>query len=298
MKTRLGIFIASMLLLPMAGLWLSGAGWSDLVSGTATSEGENITATLRTSLMLLFYLLLTNHTIKRLTGNNPLGVQRNFFFGMSIASALLGWLLSYLNLFVTSWTVQQDNSLLVELLLYTPVFALLAPAILITRALLGSFPGVLKSLAFRTGIAAVSGETLVFVLLPLAVLGLLGGASWPAQLFWLLWAAPLLLLISLQLLWNESTIFTGLRTGDWGRIICTALSGIIVCNLAIVSYQMNSSLHINLPDPLWAQPGFALFGLLCLQLSDVIAENWRGKSRNSQLPQKKKFPIPVVVKRG
>lgn len=298
MKTRLGIFIAAILLLPMAGLWLSGAGWSDLASGSATPEGENITATLRTSLMLLFYLLLTNHTIKRLTGNNPLGVQRNFFFGMSIASALLCWLLSYLNLFVASWTVQQDNSLLVELLLYTPVFALLAPAILITRALLGSFPGVLKSLAFRTGITAVSAETLLFVLLPLAVLGLLGGASWPAQLFWLLWAAPLLLLVSLQLLWNESTIFTGLRTGDWGRIICTALSGIIVCNLAIVSYQINSSLHINLSDPLWAQPGFALFGLLCLQLSDVIAENWRGKSRDSQFPQKKKFPIPVVVKRG
>ena len=293
MKIRLGIFIAALLLLPIAGLLLSGAGWGDLFSGASNPADENLTATLRTSLMLAFYVLLTNHTIKRLTGNNPLGVQRNYFIGVSIASALLGWLLSYLNLFVSSWTVVQDNSPLVQFLLYTPVFAMLAPAVLITRALLGSFPGVLKSLAFRSGIPALSSETMIFALLPLALLGLLGGVSWPAQLFWLLWASPLLLLIALQLLWNESTIFSGLKTGDWGRVICTVLSGIIVGNIAIVSYQVNGSLQINLPDPLWAQPGFALFGLLCLQLSDVIAENWRGKSHT--LPQRKKFPIPVVV---
>lgn len=297
MKTRLGIFIATLLLLPLAGLYLSGAQWNEL-SVTTIADDNSIAATLRTTLMLLFYVLLINHTVKRFTGKAPLDTQRNYFIGVSAASALLGWLLSYLNCFAASWTVQQDNSVLLQLLLYTPLFALLAPAILVTRALLGSFPGLLKALTCRLVFPAANSETLARILLPIAVFGLLGGAAWPTKLFWLLWTSPLLLLMAMQLLWHESTLFSSLKTGDWGRVICTALSGIAVGNLAVTSYQANASLTINLSNMLYAQAGFALFGLLCLQLADVIAENWRGKSRAAQYEGKKKFPIPVVVKKN
>jgi hypothetical protein len=144
-----------------------------------------------------------------------------------------------------------------------------------------------------------SGETLVFSLIPIAALGLLGGAVWPAQLFWLLWLAPLLLLVVLQLLWHESTIFSGLKSGDWGRVICAALAGIIVGNLAVISYQTSGgNLISNLPNPLLAQLGYAVFGLLCLQLGDVIAEQWRGVRRDNLFKKKKKFPISVVVKKS
>jgi hypothetical protein len=130
------------------------------------------------------------------------------------------------------------------------------------------------------------------------VLGLLGGAAWPAGLSGLLWVAPLLLLVALQQLWHEDTIFSGLKSGDWGRVICAALAGVITCNLAVITYQTNGGgLEINLPNPLLEQLGFAVFGLLCLQLGDVVAVNWRGKKRNAQFRQKKKFPIPVIVKK-
>jgi len=298
MKTRLTLFIAALLLLPLAGLLLSGASWNDLFAAHSVVNQETLTPALRTSLMLLFYVLLVNHVVKRFTGKSPFEVQRNYFLAVAGASALLGWLLSYMNLYVSSWTVAQDNPLLVQILLYTPIFALLAPAVLLTRSLLAVFPGVLKSLAFSARFTPPENERLMFILLPLALIGLLGGASWPAQLFWLFWLAPLLLLLALQLLWNESTIFSGLKTGDWGRVVCTAFSGFFVCNLAVTSYQMNASLQINLSSPWWVQAHFVLFGLLCLQLSDVIAEHWRGKTRGSQFEQKKKFPIPVVVRKG
>lgn len=297
MKTRLGIFVAALLILPLAGLYLSGAELNDLLSNAREADA-NIEATLRTSLMLLFYVFLINHTVKRLTGNGPLDAQRNYFIWVSAASALLGWLLSYLNFFVASWTVPQDNSALMQFLLYTPLFALLAPAVLVTRALLGSFPVLLKALTCRLTFPVASGETLARILLPLAIAGLLGGAAAPAKLAWLFWASPLILLMAMQLLWHESTIFTRLKSGDWGRIVCTALSGITVGNLALISYQSNASLSINFANTLYAQAGFALFGLLCLQLGDVIAENWRGKSRTAMYSQKKKFPIPVVVKKS
>lgn len=296
MKTRLTIFVLSLLLLPLAGLWLSGAEWN-----SPSNEGDaalvNTPAILLTTLMLAGYLLLSNHLIKILTGNSPLTLQRSYFLWMAAAGAVLVWLLAYLNLFTASWVSQPDN-LLLQLLLYTPLFALLVPAVLSTRALLASFGGVLKYLSRGLRVPAPDHTSAAFSLAPLAMLGLLGGAAWPTQLFWLLWLAPLLLLLALQLLWGESTIFSGLKSGDWGRLLCAGTSGLIVGNFTLAAYQANGGLlAVNL-NPVFAQPGFALFGLLCLQLGDVVAENWRGKQRTELFKPKKKFPIPVVVKKN
>ena len=120
---------------------------------------------------------------------------------------------------------------------------------------------------------------------------LLGGAA--LQHAWLLWMSPLLLLLALQLLWHESTIFDVLREGDWGRLVCAALSGLIVGNLGVAIYGAAGGMTEN--NLLSAQSGYLLFGLLCLQLGDVIAEQWRGKTR-AQVFKKKPFPIPVVKK--
>jgi len=297
MKTRLGIFIFSLILLPLGGFHLSGKVWNELPAGIPAESG-NIAAILLTTLMLLAYVLLTNYMIKRITGNSPINIQRNYYMWMAAASAILGWLLAYLNLFTASWLASQGKPAM-QLLLYTPLFALLAPAVLGTRALLGSFSGLLKCLARGLALPVPDGETPSIFLVSIAVLGLMGGAAWPAQLYWLLWLSPLLLLAALQLLWHESTIFSGLKSGDWGRVICAALAGMIVGNLTAISYQASGGNPIsNLSNPLFAQLGYAVFGLLCLQLGDVVAENWRGKKRGSLFRQKKKFPIPVVVKKS
>ena len=295
MKTRLGIFVSALLLLPLAGLLLSGHEWDELVGNMPPATGSAL-AMLVTLAVLLGYALLINLFVKIRTGNNPFIRQRNYFLSVSAASALLGWLLAYLNLFAASWSSGQGNSAM-QLLLCTMLFALLAPAVLTTRALIGSFTGLLKRLARGISLPLPGSESTAFGLLSLVALGLLGGAAWPAQLFWLLWAAPLLLLVALQLLWRESTVFSGLESGDWGRVVCAALSGMAVGNLAVISHQTaGGSLTINLTHPLLAQLGYALFGLLCLQLGDIIAEYWRGKQRPGLSQKRKKFPIPVVVK--
>ena len=296
MKTRLGVFISATLLLPLTGYLLSGHEWNELPVG-AQSAADNIAALPATVLMLLGYALLVNRLVRLRTGNSPFDMQRNYFLAMAIASAVLGWLIFYLNLFAASWLAGTDYSAL-QIMLHTVLFALLAPSILITRALLGSFTGLLKRLARGPALPAPAPETPVFILIPLAALGLLGGAVWSAQLFWLLWAAPLLLLVALQLLWHESTIFSGLKSGDWGRVVCAMLSGLIVGNFTTVGYQVTGgNLTTNLPSPLFVQFGYILLGLLCLQLGDVIAENWRVKKRGNVF-KKKKFPIPVIVEKN
>jgi hypothetical protein len=297
MKTRLSIFISALLLLPLIGIYLSGSNWSTFFNNTASID-TNMSGILFTSLTLLGCSLLFNHLVHRFTSNNPLSAQRNYFLSMAAASAILGWLLAYLNLFTHNWMPQQQHNMLIQLLLYTPLFALLAPTILLTRSLLSTLPGILKLLKLNIAIPATNNEITIFTLIPLILIGLVGGAIWPIELFWLIWLAPLLLLLSLQLLWNEDTIFTNLKNGDWSRIICTVLAGIIVGNLAVVAYQnQGGSLAIHLPHPLLAQLGYGILGLICLQLGDIIANAWHGKRRSDLYPQKGKFPIPIVVKK-
>ena len=294
---RLGIFVVSLVLLPLIGLWLSSSEWSTLTVDQPSPE-VNIPATLLTSVMLLGYIFLANHLVKLYTGNNPLSAQRKFNLAVAVASAVLGWLLAYLNHYVINW-IPVSGNLVLQALLYTPLFALLAPAILSTRALFGVFGELLKSLSNLVVIPSPNEEKTAFTLVAFSALGLLGGAALPEFLTALLWLAPLLLLVALQLLWGESTIFSGIKWGDWGRVVCAAFAGIIVCNITLITYQSNGgSVLVNSPSPFYMQFGFVIFGLLCLQLGYVIAENWRGKTRTGHFKQKKKFPIPVVVKKN
>ena len=297
MKTRLAIFALALLLLPPAGMWLSGAGWDGL-PGKGFAATANISAILLTTMLFAGFLALVNHLVKLLTGNSPLAAQRGYFLWMGAASAVLCWLLSYLNLFVASWVTQPENPIM-QLLLYTPLFAMLAPAMLLTRATLGASGALIGLLSRGVALPTLKDETLAASLLALALLGLAGGAAWPDRLHGLFWLAPLLLLAALQLLWNESTIFSGLKSGNWGRVTCAALAGIIVGNFAVTAYRYNGGIIMTtLPGPVSEQFGHAAFGLLCLQLGDVVAENWRGKKRSELFQKKKKFPIPVIVRKN
>lgn len=293
MKTRLGIFAISLVLLPLGGLLLSGQEWVDFPTGVPAGSEHN-GAILWAALMLFAGILLVNYLIKRNSGNSLLKIQRGYYMWMAAASAILCWLLVYLGLFTEGWPGGEDT-LTMQLLLYTPLFALLAPAVLITRALLGSFPGLLKLLAHGLVLPVHGGASIGIFLVSVAVLGLLGGGAWPAQMVWLMWLSPLLLLTALQLLWNESTIFSGLKSGDWGRVICAALAGMIVGNLVSLIYNAGGGNQTATLHNMHAQSGYMLFGLLCLQLGDVIAEHWRGKKRAGPFQKKKKFPIPVIV---
>lgn len=292
MKTRLAIFVISLLLIPYIGLLLS----DSQLNEAAISTNSSLTPNLATLIITALLALISNQWAASRSGHNLLRLQRDYYVAMALASCATGWLLVYLNLYTHTWLSTLDNGV-AQLLIQSLLFAVLAPAILSVRALLGSFANLLKLLTRNFAVPSPSNETAALILLPFALIGLLGGAVWPTTLFWLLWAAPLLLLIATQLLWHESSIFTGLANGDWSRIVTAAMSGLIVCNLAQTTFQIAGGiLLIGLPNIAFEQLGYALFGLLCLQVGDVIAEAWRGKTR-AEVFKKKSFPIPVVVKK-
>lgn len=293
MKIRLSLFVSTLLLLPFAGLLLSGGQWDEL--GTPTGIHASILPLIAVLLTLLAYLLLLNFMLKARSGHAPLTMQRDYFAAMALAGSVLGWLLLYLNHYVTTWLSLAEFDF-VNALLLTLVFATLLPAVLLTRAWLGSFPGLLKRFAHLHTLPAPRNDTATFVLIAWVLLLLMSCTAWPAYISGLLWLAPLFLLCALQLLWNESTVFAGVPHGDWGRVVCTALAGIVVGDLALGAYLFAGGELQHLPNLFLMQLGFAVFGLTCLQLGDVIAEQWRGKTR-AQVFKKKSFPIPVVVKK-
>lgn len=291
MLIRLTIFICLTLALPLAGHLLSDGDAMWNLSELATQPLQPLLAAL-IAILLLFIAIEFGGNRQR----SLLKLQRRYFIALSIAGAASGWLLSYLNRYAESWLLPAALDI-AGMLIMTALFALLLPTVLGLRTLLASLPGLLQRLARLPAMPALSANHTVNVLAPLALLGLIGGAAWPEFLFWLMWLAPLLLLIALQALWHERSIFAELVTGDWGRVLCAALSGIIVCNVAMLAFLLGGgTLIVQVPNAVFAQLGYALFGLLCLQLGDVIAEYWRGKTRGEVFPRKT-FPIPVVSKK-
>lgn len=291
MKTRLTLLFVTLFALPMIGMLLSGGQPFEVAMLDATRE--ELTPLALTSFILLAYTASINFWLTRRSGNNTFKLQRDFYLGIALIGLCMNWTLIYLNSFVASWFTEEMLGI-ANAAIQSSLFLLLAPAIYITRALLGSFGGLLKRLTRTVVIPAPQHDTLIYLLTPIALFGLLGGVVWPNLLFGLLWIAPLLLIITLQLLWHESTIFSGVRTGDWSRIVTASLAGIVVANITTIAYTIaGGTLIIQLPNLALAQLGYALYGLLILQLGDVVAEFWRGKTQPSK---KKPFPIPVVVK--
>ncbi len=291
MLTRLALFLCLTLALPLLGFLLSGGE----MGGPSNEWAPQPVKPLLIALLAISSLFI----VVEFAGNRQrslLKLQRQYLVALGMAGAACGWLMSYLNHYAESWLLPAALDVM-GMLILTALFAVLIPCISGVRTLLAGLPGVLQKLARLPALPALSAQHVVNWLAPIALLGLIGGAAWPGQLFWLMWLSPLLLLVTLQGLWHERSIFAELATGDWGRVLCAALSGVLVCNVAVLAFQLGGgTLIVQLPNLAFAQLGYALFGLLSLQLADVIAEHWRGKQRGEVFPRKP-FPIPVVSKK-
>jgi ABC-type antimicrobial peptide transport system permease subunit len=172
----------------------------------------------------------------------------------------------------------------------------LLPAVLIVRLWLAGLPGVVRLSTRRFALPALPPQVAPVLLSAAALGGLLGGPVWIRYLGWLFWLSPLLLLAALQMLWDENSVFAGLPQGDWSRVLLGAAAGIAVGSIALAAYRLSGGAIYFAAGTWQIAAGLAIFGVLCLQVSDVIAGNWRGKPRGDVF-KRKPFPIPVVSKK-
>lgn len=290
MIIRLAVFAITLLFLPPLA-WL--------IAGEGGPQAEIIDGTFALPFLLSTLAMATtgyalDADLHRRQHTSLLRTQRRYVLYLSATGAGLGLLLNYLNVFVASW-LAPHTAWLTSVICSALLGAVLLPTILITRLWLASF--LLRRLTRILPLPALQAESTAALLLLIALAGLPSGALWAQTLGILFWLSPLLLLLALQLLWSESTVFAGLQQGDWSRVVLSALSGILIGTLTLSLYRLlGGTLYLALSN---ASNAFALavFGLLCVQLGDVIAERLRGKTRSEMFLSKKKFPIPVVVKK-
>jgi hypothetical protein len=291
MRNRLTAYIVALLFLPPLALTLSGQEWEAPIPVPGTIWLPTLLGALA---LVAFGILLDTLTFRR-TSHSLLRSQRDYLLWNGVAGAVTCMLLAYLNLFTGAWFTPAGSDT-AALLLAALCGAVLLPAVLVTRLWLAGLPGLVRLSTRRLVLAFLSAETVARILLLAALSGLVAGTIWTSPLGWLFWSAPLLLLAALQLLWHENTVFSGLPQGDWSRVLLGAVSGILVSGFALAAFRLSGG-TIYLATGTWQLiAGLALFGLLCLQVGDVISEHWRGKKR-ADVFKKKPFPIPVVSKK-
>lgn len=290
MLNRLITFVAALLLLPPLALTIAGEEWF----APTPIEGRVWLPTLLAIFAVLVLGTMLDTLTFRRTGHSLLRSQRAYLVWSGVAGTIMGTLLAYLNLFAGSWFTAGSEAQ--ALLLAAFSGTALLPVVLIARRWLAGLPGLVRLSTRRLALPALPAESAAALLLLAALAGLLAGPVWIEYLGWLLWLSPLLLLVALQLLWRESTIFSGLPHGDWSRLLLGAASGILVGGIALAAYRLSGG-ALYLTAGTWRLViGLALFGLLCLQAGDVVAEHWRGKPRG-EVFKRKTFPISVVTKK-
>jgi hypothetical protein len=289
MRNRIIAFVAALLLLPPLAVSLSGQGWE---APTPLAGAVWLPALAATLAVLAFGFLLDTLTFHR-GGHSLLRSQRSYLLWSGAAGAAVCLLLAYLNLFAGSWFTPAASATH-ALLLAALCGGALLPAVSVMRLWLAGLPGLVRLSTRRLALPAVPAEAATILLSLAAAIGLLGGTIWVEQMGWLFWLSPLLLLAALQLLWDEDTVFSGLARGDWSRLLLGTVSGVAVGGVALAAYRLSGGV-IHFAVGTWQLvAGLGMFGLLCLQLGDIVAENWRGKRRADK---KKPFPIPVVSKK-
>lgn len=290
MLNRLITFAVALLLLPPIALTIAGQAW---FAPTPIAGSVWLPTMFGILAVLAFGLLFDTLTFRR-TGHSLLRSQRNYLLWSGVAGTVTGTLIAYLNLFAESWFTAGSETQ--ALLLAAFSGTALLPVILISRLWLAGLPGLVRLSTRWFALPALPHEIAAMLLLLVALIGTVGGTIWMDRLGWLFWLSPLLLLAGLQLLWNESTIFSGLAQGDWSRILLGAVSGIVVGGCALAIYRISGG-SVYLATGKWQLiAGLASFGLLCLQIGDAVAEHWRGKPRG-EVFKKKIFPISVVSKK-
>jgi hypothetical protein len=246
----------------------------------AWNRYEWVTWTQRYTFLPLWisYIVLVNALTYRRTGNCLLLAQLKTFLLLFFLSAFFWWFFEYLNRFVQNWHYVTDGELKVTPLEYwvhsTLAFSTVLPAFYGTYQLLFSFQFLREPFEAFWKISFNHPKWIAGLILLISAIGLSALSLWPDHLFPLLWISPLLMISSMQVLFNEEQFFSDVTKGDWSRIWIAAVSA-LVCGIFWEMWNYHSLLRWEYAIPylhgykIFEMPvlgyfGYLGFGLECL----------------------------------
>lgn len=226
----------------------------------------------------LSWIVLVNALAFRRTGRCLLIRHPRAYLALFPLSAAFWWYFEYLNRFVQNWHYvgEVTREPLSYFLHASLAFSTVLPAVIGTLAWLWTWPGLgSRCLSWRgmPGHRRVRGA----LLLTIAAVSLAGLGLWPDVLFPLVWVAPLLLILGLQMLEGVPTVFTELAHGS-GRCLALPALAALLCGFLWELWNVNSDpkwiYSIPFVDrfhlfemPILGYAGYLPFGLECLVIA-------------------------------
>ncbi|HFQ89996.1 MAG TPA: hypothetical protein ENK27_07945 [Desulfobulbus sp.] len=235
-----------------------------------------------TPLWLGYILGISGWCVAR-SGSCLLLRQPGRFLLLFPASSLFWWYFEYLNRFVQNWYYigVEDFSATAYVLHATICFSTVLPAVAVTTELLDTVPWLHGPLRRGRCLAFCPPRPAGLLLLLLSLAGLAGIGIVPDLLFPLVWVAPLLVLLALQVMAGQRTVFASLARGDWRPLLLPPLAA-LVCGFfwEMWNWQSLPRWHYSIPFvdalhlfamPLPGYMGYLPFGLECYALTRLLA---------------------------
>ena len=232
----------------------------------------------------LSYIVVINAMTYRSRGTCMMVDRPRFFLALFPFSALFWWFFEYLNRFVQNWQYVGTH--------FTPgayfwfaslSFSTVLPSVLGTREWMVGSCWIQRGFKDFVRIRISCPGAVAAAVLMVSGAGLAGIGLWPDLLFPLLWVSPLLIIVSLQIIWQESGMLDHMAKGDWRDFTASAFAALICggfwemwnyYSLARWEYAVPFvHKYLVFEMPVLGFAGYLPFGLECAVIGGII-ERW------------------------
>ncbi len=231
-------------------------------------------------LWLSFIVVINALTFQR-SGRCLLTHERIYLIKLFLFSAVFWWYFEFLNRFVQNWYyagLAPGGGLMLYISSSTIAFSTVLPGVISMCELLATFPQLATSRC--RGQFRFQSVPVAITMLLVATAGLLLIGIYPNVFFPLLWVAPLLLIVAMQLLAGHDNLLSACARGEWHRITIPMLAALI-CGIfwELWNYYSLAVWHYSLPYvnrfhlfemPILGYAGYPPFGLECIAAAQLI----------------------------
>ena len=230
----------------------------------------------------LGYILFINGLTYRRIGSCLLCSQTRFFLLLFPVSTLFWWYFEYLNRFVQNWYYICGGEIsAVEYVVHATIcFSTVLPAVISTSEFLYTLPRLSGAFSGWYHVKIEPGRKAGWIILTVAAGSLASLVIFADYLFPLVWISPLFMIVGIQLIAGNRTIFADLEKGDWRNVIIPSLAALL-CGFFWEMWNWKSFAHWEYSVPfvhrfqIFAMPllgyaGYLPFGLECIILGSLL----------------------------
>jgi hypothetical protein len=231
-------------------------------------------------LWLSFTILINSLDYKK-NGKSFMTEHPARFLLLFPVSGIFWWYFEYMNGFVQNWYyVGADYGRLKIFLLSTLAFSTVLPAVSSISSLLSSYSWIKKGFTGIWKIQNPMPKFSAFLIFIFSSIGLALIGLFPTYIFPLVWISPLLIIVSMQIFFNDEHIFSDISEGNWSIIVSASVAALI-CGVfwEMWNYYSMPKWQYSIPlvhrflifeMPVLGYSGYLPFGLLCISISEMI----------------------------